>query len=190
MGNIQTRGPKWLYLVTSRDAGTSWTRTTVVGPYATVAHIPSLTRARNGTLYMGMVIGNDPTDTAVSVLVSRNDGASWKDISLADNVAFDAVGAVWVDARPDGSATAAWLAVTPQGRQVWAARVGPKGVVVPAQAISTAVHASSGTYEFIMVDHDATGRAHIVAPLETSPNCHRPSDIGRGTQCIYDFIER
>src|SRR5207249_3721659 len=100
------------------------------------------------------------------------------------------VGAVWVDARSDGSATAAWLAVESGGRQVWAARLNAKGVLFPAQPISKAVRATSGTYEFIMVDHDVTARAQIVASLETSTKCHRPTTMNRGVDCVYDFIER
>ena len=82
------------------------------------------------------------------------------------------------------------MAQTKYGRQVWAARVGPKGVLVPAQAISPAVEDES-SFEFIMVDHDARGRAHVVAPLDTGPSCHGPSITGgRLRQCVYDFVER
>jgi hypothetical protein len=198
-------GPSWLYVVSSSDGGDTWSRKLVRGPYQTFFQFPSMSRAPDGTLYVAMPIGVRD-NFRIAVLVSRNDGRSWKEIRVADHVAFAGpVSSVWVDARPDGTATLAWMAKTNEApldlvgavlgvppeadRRVWAARVGPEGVRVAAQPISAPARQQTG-YEFLIVDHDAKGRAHIVAPLRTGPSCQRPSAVGRGGECIYDFIER
>lgn len=189
-------GPAYLYLVTSKDGGETWKRTLVHDAYATGVHFATLAQARDGTLYMGLPTGSlIANDTTVSVLVSTNDGRTWKRVDLARHVAFPPISpvrAIWIDARRDGTATAVWLAQTDLGRQVWAARLGPKGIVLPAQAISAPV-VDEGSFEFITVDHDAKGRAHVLAPLETGPECHGLPETGivrRLTQCVYEFIER
>lgn len=106
-------GPSWLYLLRSDDGGETWRRELVRGPYQTTFQFPSLTRARDGTRYTTIPVGVGGRDMELTVLVSRDDGRTWRSFSIAKHVTFPGVvTSVWADARPDGSATLAWMALS------------------------------------------------------------------------------
>lgn len=104
---------------------------------------------------------------------------------VADGASFPSVSGPWIDARPDGTATIAWMNQTDDGRSVWAARIGPEGVIHAARRLIDEVDDQS-VYEFLMLDHDAAGRAFIVFVLDTG-DCTQttPAAPGRNAQCVW-----
>ncbi|MHB1260561.1 MAG: WD40/YVTN/BNR-like repeat-containing protein [Thermoplasmatota archaeon] len=182
--DLNNGGPTWLSFAVSRDGGSSWVEEMVDGPYPSMFHLPVASQAPDGTLYVTKPWGEGPA-LAIDVLVSRDDGQTWDTIPVAADVTFPSVAGPWVDARPDGSATIAWLQEDEGLRSIWAARLSPDGLVHPARALTEPV-ADDSLFEFIMLDHDADGRAFIVYPLDTG-DCSTPTvqGEGRNRQCVY-----
>lgn len=182
---LNNGGPTTLSFAVSRDEGQTWTEETVEGPYDASFHLPVATLAPDGTLYATLP-ERDGEGTRIDVLVSRDDGQTWTRHAVAHGAGFPGVTGPWIDARPDGSATLAWLDEDGEGRRsVWAARVGPDGVLLPPRALTEPVEDPS-VFEFIMVDHDEAGRAYIVYPLDTG-DCTQttPAAPGRNAQCVW-----
>lgn len=188
-------GPTWLTFAVSRDDGNSWTEEPVAGPYPSSFQLPSADLAPDGTLYAVKDEGQ-AGHIDVTVLVSRDDGQTWSEIPVATDVSFPSVSSAWIDARPDGTATVAWMQDDGHGRAgtwnrtVWAARVSADGLVREARALTQPVLDGS-LFEFIMVDHDAAGRAVVVYPMDTGPDCHKPAPTaqGRSQQCVRALVE-
>ena len=188
--DLQSGGPTWLGFAVSRDGGQTWVEEPVDGPYPSAFHLAAADITADGTLFVTKVEERGGS-LAIDALVSRDDGSTWDAIPVADNVTFaGGVSGPWLDARPDGLVTLAWLAGGDDGRAVWAARIDANGVVRPAQALMEPVQDES-LFEFIMVDHDADGRAYIVYPLDTG-DCTRttPAAPGRNAQCVWLLRER
>jgi hypothetical protein len=183
--NLNQGGPTTLSFAVSRDHGETWVEEMVAGPYDTDFHLPVAGQDGNGTLFITLVEDRDGA-LAIDVLVSRDDGGTWDDVHVAGNVTFaGGVSGPWIDVRPDGVATIAWLSGEDEGRSVWAARLDADGVLRPAQALTAPV-ADESLFEFIMLDHDAAGRAYIVYPMDTG-DCSResPAAPGRNVQCVW-----
>lgn len=183
--SLQT-APKHLAIATSQDGGSSWTVENVAGPRDAPIQIPKLSRAGDGTLYLSLTMTNGST-TDITFLRSTDDGQTWSDpVTVATGYQFPGVAAAWVDGRPDGSATMAWMHRNDSGWQVSAARVDGTlddpavwvGNLTPRRDVSQ-------IFEFIMVDHDPEGRAHVVYPM-AGDGCARPPLPGdnRNQQCI------
>lgn len=177
-------GATTLTFAVSRDGGQTWTEEAVAGPYETYFHLPSATMAPDGTLFITKPHGA-ANALMLDVLVSTDDGQTWAEHRVAQDVAFPSVAGPWVDARPDGTATVAWLQQHDEGRAVWAARLDANGLVHPARPLIEPV-ADDAVFEFIMVDHDEAGRAFIVYPLDTG-ECTQTTPLapGRNAQCVW-----
>ncbi|MEA3136519.1 MAG: hypothetical protein QOC71_800 [Thermoplasmata archaeon] len=182
--DLSNGGPTWLSFAVSRDEGATWTEEPVAGPYPTYFHLPVASQAPDGTLFITKPEG-DANGIAVDVLVSSDDGETWDAVRVAEDVTFPSVTGPWVDARPDGTATVAWLQQDGANRTVWAARISPSGIVQPARALTEPV-ADPSVFEFIMLDHDEAGRAFIVYPMDTG-DCTQttPAARGRNAQCVW-----
>ncbi|MFA5944795.1 MAG: sialidase family protein [Candidatus Thermoplasmatota archaeon] len=177
-------GPTWLSFAVSRDGGATWSEEPVAGPYPTSFHLPVADRAPDGTLYITKPEG-DADGMAIDVLVSRDDGETWNEVHVAEGVMFPSVAGPWVDARPDGTATVAWLQDDEGLRSIWAARLDASGVVHSARALIAPVEDAS-LFEFMMLDHDEAGRAFIVYPMDTG-DCTQTTPLaqGRNAQCVW-----
>ena len=184
--DLSNGGPTWLSFAVSRDEGTTWTEEPVAGPYPSSFHLPVASQAPDGTLFITRAEGESGA-IDVFVLVSHDDGETWTEHLVAAAVQFPSVSGPWVDARPDGSATVAWLQEDDNGsRTIWAARIAGDGTLVrPARALIEPVEDSS-LFEFIMLDHDEAGRAFIVYPMDTG-DCTQttPAAPGRNAQCVW-----
>lgn len=188
--DLQMDGPTTLSFAVSRDGGGTWVEEMVAGPNDASFHLPVAGQAPDGTLYFTQVL-DEGEAMRIDVLVSRDDGATWTTLPVADNVTFaGGVSGPWLDVRPDGSATMAWLAGGEDGRSVWATRLDAESLLLPPRALTAPVPDES-IFEFIMLDHDADGRAHIVYPLDTG-DCTRttPAAPGRNAQCVWLLRER
>ncbi len=152
----------------SDNGGLTWATHEVAGPFPAPLGFAHVARTSDGTLYVSYgrgSIGN----TTIEVVWSTDDGTTWSDpVIVADHVASRSVFSAFIDPRPDGSATLAWLQVSGgpdrvAGNQVWVARVDAQAdePVVFVGGI-TEPYDSNFVYEFIMVRHDADGRAHVV----------------------------
>lgn len=182
--NLQTGGPTWLGFAVSRDDGQTWSEEDAAGPYDTNFHLAAADQAEDGTLFVTKVESHTG-GMGIDVLVSRDDGASWATIAVAANVSFPSVAGPWLDVRPDGSVTLAWVAEEAGGRVVWAARINATDVLRPPTALTQPV-ADPSVFEFIMVDHDADGRAFIVYPMDTGDcTAEAPTLPDRNQQCIW-----
>lgn len=182
--NLNLGGPTHLSFAVSRDGGETWAEEPVTDPYPSSFHLPAAGQAPDGTLFVTRLV-LDGDSFQLDVLVSRDDGQTWSPIRVAGNVTFPSVAGPWLDVRPDGQATVAWLAQEDEGRSVWAARIDADGVRLPARALTEPVD-DQAVFEFIMVDHDADGRAYIVYPLDTG-DCTRTTPLasGRNAQCVW-----
>lgn len=204
----QGGSPDFLENAISRDAGTTWSTERVAGPLPTASGIPGGARAADGTLFFSYSARQGGTGD-VMVVWSHDDGKSWSEpTAVATNQSFAGLlGNVWVDGRPDGSATLLWVVQheDPNGTTLWqhmAARIHVvNGLhvewVLPAGPAS-GPHPSN-LYEFSTVRHDGSGRAHMAFPLVTGPDCKEtpafPSQVGsqnipRNTACQYLVIEK
>lgn len=181
--DLNQGGPTTLSFAVSDDEGATWREQAIAGPYPSYFHLPAATLAPDGTLYATLPESDGEVST-IAVLVSQDDGQTWSRIDVAANVTFPSVSGPWIDARPDGSATLAWLQEDDGMRTIWAARVDAEGVVRPAQALIEPVEDDS-LFEFIMVDHDEAGRAYIVYPLDTGDCTETVLMDGRNEQCVW-----
>lgn len=187
--DLQLGGPTTLSFAVSRDGGASWTEEMVDGPYPTSFHLPVAGQADDGTLFITKVEERAGA-MAIDVLVSRDDGATWTPIAVAANVTFPSVSGPWIDVRPDGVATLAWLQEAAGQRTIWGARIDGDGVLAAPRPLTEPV-ADASLFEFIMLDHDAAGRAYIVYPMDTG-ECTQttPAAPGRNAQCVWLLRER
>lgn len=182
--NLNQGGPTTLSFAVSRDHGETWVEEMVAGPYGTSFHLPVAGQDANGTLFITLVEERAGA-LAIDVLVSHDDGETWGTVAVAENVTFPSVSGPWIDVRPDGVATLAWLQEDTAGRTIWAARISDSGVLMPPRALTEPV-ADDSLFEFIMLDHDPAGRAYIVYPMDTG-DCSResPAAPGRNVQCVW-----
>lgn len=185
-GDSGQRAPKWVGLATSTDRGASWSVENVAGPVDVPLQIPALTLAGDGSLYMALTTWNE-TLADINFLHSADEGATWTGpVRVADGYGFPAVKAAWVDGRPDGSATMAWMHVNETGWQVSAARIDAAAEDPVAWVRNlTPRRDVDNLFEFIMVDHDAEGLAHVVYPM-AGEGCARPlvAQDNRNLQCV------
>lgn len=187
--DLQLGGPTTLSFAVSRDDGESWVEEPVAGPYATSFHLPAAGQDANGTLFVTLVEERAGA-LAFDVLVSRDDGQTWDAVEVATNVTFPSVSGPWLDVRPDGVATVAWLQEDDGARTIWAARLDGDGILLAPRALTEPVEDAS-LFEFIMLDHDEAGRAYIVYPMDTG-DCTRTTPLasGRNAQCVWLLRER
>jgi hypothetical protein len=194
-------GPRQLDLAISRDAGTTWATQRITNP-AAIGGLPTATRAADGTLYLAYT---RPSATRgigdIVVSFSKDDAKTWVGPGVvAANESVAGFPTTWIDGRPDGSATLAWMTSRKMedGTTVWqlsVARVSSgAGLKVEFQGRVGPAGAPTTLYEFPMVRHDQTGRAYVAFPLVTGPSCKQtplfPSAVGSGqvprnNQCQY-----
>ncbi len=182
--NLNLGGPTSLSFAVSRDGGETWTEEPIAEPYDSSFQLPSAGQATDGTLFVTRAV-LEGSLFAIDALVSRDDGETWSPIRVAENVSFPSVAGPWLDVRPDGQATLAWLAEEEDGRAIWAARIGADGIVHAARRLTEPVD-DDAVFEFIMADHDEAGRAFIVYPMDTG-DCTRTTPLasGRNAQCVW-----
>jgi hypothetical protein len=177
-------GPAYLSFAVSRDGGESWVEEPVAGPYETSFHLPVADRTPDGTLFITKPEGTTG-DLALEVLVSRDDGQTWTAILVDEHTAYPSVSGPWLDARPDGTVTVAWMQQGEGNRTIRAARIDADGVLLPARDLIAPVEDDS-IFEFMMLDHDEAGRAFLVYPMDTG-DCTRTTPLasGRNAQCVW-----
>ena len=182
--DLNAGGPSYLSFAVSRDGGESWVEEPVAGPYTTSFHLPVADRAPDGTLFITKPEGQSG-DLALDVLVSRDDGQTWTAVRVADHTAYPSVSGPWLDARPDGTVTVAWVQQGEGNRSVWAARIDADGVLLEPRALTETIEDDS-LFEFMMLDHDADGRAFLVYPMDTG-ECTQTTPLapGRNAQCVW-----
>jgi hypothetical protein len=182
--------PTSLEFATSHDGGSSWAAERVASVQGSFI-LPSATRDGNGVLYFSVPSTNG-TANDVGVMWSLDDGKTWSKVApVRQGVTFGGgpggVSAPWVDGRAQGGASMAWFETDANGlRSVWVADLDPTSAT-PATHVRAVTNATKDTavFEFLMLDHDAQGHAHLVYPLNTGSACHDNPQAGRGNQCIY-----
>lgn len=197
----QNNPPHVLYFATSTNGGTSWMRERVAGPHPAPFRIPVASYAGDGTLYFGYATGT-PGKLEIHVLSSRDDAKTWSaPIVLATGQQIDGVLTVWVDGAADGGASVAWLHNTKptnatgsgQFWQVHAARIrgGEAPALMYVGPVADPVQASQ-VLEFLMVRHDAEGRANILYPMVGKDCRLQPPGMerfNRNNQCVLLLVE-
>lgn len=194
-------GPVFLEFAVSRDAGLTWRNEPVIGPLEGVPlQLATGGRGPDGTLYFSYTTPNRTDVGPVMLVYSSDEGESWsKPQVVAENQTFAGLPTAWVEGRPDGSATIAWMTRN-DNNTVWqaaAARVHTAdGFHVEFAGPIGGPGANTSLFEFLMVRHDASGRAIVAYPLLTGPDCLSagsfPSTSGaieRSNQCIYVVLE-
>jgi hypothetical protein len=181
--DLRTGGPTTLSFAVSRDHGTTWVEETVTGPYETALHLPAAGQDANGTLYVTLVERRGDA-MAIDVLVSHDDGGTWGAMTVDANATFSGVAGPWIDVRPDGIATLAWMRDDGGNRTIWAARIDATGVLLPPRALTEPI-ADGSLFEFIMLDHDAAGRAYIAYPMDTGECTQATAMPDRNAQCVW-----
>lgn len=153
--------------------------------------LPAVARDETGAMYMPISLGND-SKTDIHYVVSVDDGKTWSQpILVAPARSMSGVAGVWVDAFDD-YATMAWVEHAedekPEGWRVGAARI-QGSEVVWAGNLTSGVEADR-IYEFLMVRHDAEGRAHVVF-LAPEDGCGAgPATRDRSRDCVRIVSER
>ncbi len=183
-----------VYILESGDEGQSWERMpTGVRSGGSI----SASYAGDGGLWLTVSRPSEAGEGSDhGVVHSVDEGRAFTEPLWFDEGVVPGFGWFWVDGRPDGSATTAWMDAHENG--TWQAalarltfdgeprleaigHVGPVGEEAPL-------------YEFFMVRHDASGRAFAAFPHITGPDCLQPgmlpSQVGSGTtqrnqQCVY-----
>lgn len=183
------------YLARSADGGATWDVASISEP-APHGHfrMPVLSEA-GGRAWLAFTSG-EARD--VHVITSTDGGATWTEPMLVVRDSGMDLGWPWIDARPDGSATLAWMNETrpegaPPGETIWQVHVArvradPEPRVEFARPAGPAAVGLAPAYEFLMVRHGSDGRALVLYPVPgedcaTSPGL-RPG-IDRGTQCVH-----
>lgn len=182
-----------LFLLESTDEGLTWDR---IPTGVRSGGAISASYAGDGGLWM-TVNEQEAKGNRHGVVHSLDQGRSFTEPLWLDSNVTAGFGWFWVDGRPDGSATTAWMdAHEDETWQVAAARVGLDGEQPVLQALGHVGPVGEETiYEFFMVRHDASGRAFISFPQNTGPDCHRagplspPGDASRNAQCLYIVVE-
>ncbi len=179
-----------LVLHRSQDAGLTWSPLHVAGPFEAPLMFPGVARTADGTLYASYARGTLENAT-VEVVWSLDDGATWSEpVEVARNVASRAVVAPFMDARPGGGVTLAWLQAdgapdSMPGTRLWVARVDAHAAepLVFSGGI-TEPYGDFFVYEYIMVRHDAHGRAHVLY-VERGEECGGGPGATRQHQCLW-----
>lgn len=188
--NLHTGGPVFLDLAVSRDAGATWSIEPVHGPYDAGALVLPVATWAGGALHMTVVL---PNGTGHDVGVLRQTGPGWTGPHIvARGVVLPGVAGPWVDGRPDGSVTLAWLEEVEAGWTVSAARLTADGAVLGPVQLAEPTDRDQGIgHEFIMLDHGPDGRAHVTWPMDTGPECDPAPNAAesRGSQCVYWAVE-
>lgn len=191
-GDILDVGP--VYMLESGDEGLTWSR------FPTGANSGgsiSASYAGDGGLWL-TVSEPDGDGSKHGVVHSTDEGRTFSEPLWFDGNVTAGFGWFWVDGRPDGSATAAWMdSLDNETWQVAIARVAPGTDGSPVLAFTRHVGPvgdEAPLYEFLMVRHDAEGQAFVSMPQITGPDCFEPgtlpSEIGsqttrRNQQCVY-----
>jgi hypothetical protein len=186
------------YLLESADGGATWDKVPTgvrTGGSITASY------AGDGGLWM-TVDEADATGTRLGVARSTDGGRTFTTPLWLDGNVTPGFGWFWVDGRPDGSATAAWMDdadnSTGNGTGKWqvsVARLDFGGGAIHARlGRAGPIGDAAPLYEFLMVRHDASGRAYVTIPQITGPDCYKPGelpsragsgDLKRNQQCIY-----
>jgi hypothetical protein len=189
-GDVLGGGP--VHILESADGGATWDR---IPTGARSAGSVSASYAGDGGLWM--TVSEDSGEGSRHGAVRSTDGGRTFTPPLwLDSGVTPGFGWFWVDGRPDGSATAAWMddADEPGRWQVSVARLAEEGGAIEATlGRAGPVGDEAPLYEFLMVRHDAAGRAYVSMPQITGPDCFQPgqlpSQAGSGTtrrnqQCV------
>lgn len=157
------RGVAHFSFALSEDAGASWTLVPVAGPVEAVLATPvSVAQAADGTLFWTYLAPNGTEAVDLLAMVSRDGGASWSGPravlggwpACGEGCFVSPIGIPWMDGGP--GATAA-LAFVEEGRLV----VARLDADAPGLLVAKADVAEASPVEFLEVDHDGTGRAHV-----------------------------
>lgn len=195
-GDVLGGGP--IHILESSDGGLTWDRLpTGVRSGGAI----SASYAGDGGLWMTLNEGEEAGAT-LGVVHSTDSGRTFTAPLWLDSAVTPGFGWFWVDGRPDGSATAAWMDdadnATDDGAGKWqvsVARLTFEGGAAKAKVGRAGpVGDEAPLYEFLMVQHDASGRAFVSMPQITGEDCFQPGDlpsqagsgnIRRNQQCVY-----
>jgi hypothetical protein len=188
-------------LLESGDGGLTWQKSPTgvrSGGSVTASY------AGDGGLWM-TVNEQHEGGNAHGVVHSTDGGRSFTAPLWLDANVTPGFGWFWVDGRPDGSATAAWMDDADNSTkdapkwQVSVARLTFAGGAIAADLHRAGpVGDAAPLYEFFMVRHDAAGKAFLSFPQITGPDCYRPGelpsragsgDLKRNQQCVYVATE-
>lgn len=186
-----------VYILESADAGLSWDR---IDPGVRSGGSIAGSYAGDGSLWMSVNLP-DSEGNRLGAVRSTDEGRSFSEPAWFDGNVTPGFGWFWIDGRPDGSATAAWMDDGP-GDGTWQAsiaRLAPPASDGDAPQVVFASHVGPAgreapLYEFLMVRHDGDGRAFVSIPQITGDDCFQPgqlpSQLGSGTvrrnqQCVY-----
>jgi hypothetical protein len=182
-----------VFILESRDDGDTWDR---FPTNARSGGSIAASYAGDGGLWL-TVSEPDGNGNAHGAVHSTDEGRTFSEPLWFDHEVTAGFGWFWVDGRPDGSATAAWMDDGPEEGtwQVSIARLvlddGAPAVLFsgPVGPVGT----DDPLYEFLMVRHDGSGRAFVSMPQKTGEECFEagdlPSQVGSGgtrrnQQCV------
>ena len=193
--------PNTINFMTSRDAGRTWITEKVTGPHISSLRTTSASYAgANGAvLWLTYSVDNKTGGRDVFAIRSIDDGKTWSQPLLVFPGTMVPLGWAWIDGRPDGSATVAWMDNKKPGNvsdarrywQVRAARLDVDGNLAWVMPVGEPA-LGDAIYEFLMLDHDAQGRAHIVYVVPgdgCGQNPPAPTGATRNRQCVRYFRE-
>lgn len=193
-GRAQKPRDTWQQMHRSHDGGVTWETLPVAGPYSTGLGLATATRADDGTIYYAFGAGTFD-NAQILVTWSLDEGATWHvPIDVASGLTMRSVIWPWIDARPDGTATIAWIAQASldrqAGTQAYVARIDAHAAS-PVQFVGPITQPTHGNgyYEFIMVDHDTDGHA-VVATVTQDDDCQVGNHPAARHQCVYTIKER
>jgi hypothetical protein len=183
-----------VFILESRDAGETWDR---IATNARSGGSISASYGGDGGLWL-TVSESDGEGNAHGVVHSTDEGRTFSEPLWFDHEVTAGFGWFWVDGRPDGSATAAWMDDGPE-EDTWQVAIARLVLQEGAPAVLFSgpvgpVAEAAPLYEFLMVRHDGDGRAFVSMPQITGEDCFQPgvlpSQVGSGTtrrnqQCVY-----
>lgn len=154
--------PCRLFFAVSADHGATWTEEPVAEPTCRpgFASFPtSVAVAGDGTLYWAYFV---PASGRTDLVAIVGNGTGWSEpVTLMEGLSSYDI--PWMDGRPDGTATLAFVANTtasPRGGQLTMLRLDAR---LPGLVDATATAGHNTGVEFLAVEHDMHGRAHVVA---------------------------
>lgn len=153
-----------IYFATSQDGGARWALEHVADGIG----VPTASYGSDGSLWLAYAT-RDGSSVAVEARVAREGGSAFAPPMTVATLALDAFDWPWIDARPDGSASVAWMNLdTSEARTTFQPIIARVAANAPSPEFVVPIGepwTGTTTFEFFMVKHDAAGHAYVVYPL-------------------------